>query len=645
LSVDTGEGRFVNIRGIDGNLNGATFGGAVLLNTNANGTAFNSTGRAVEFDTIPTGSIDRLVVTKSRLPDQEAEGIGGSVELTPRSAMTHKGFFFDGQLGEGYEPARKTTNLTDEVAIGDSFGDNGHGGKLFHIVLAQNEHNDGRGFDDLEAGYLDSPDQNKGLGTHEDKVVSSYELRRYRYHRERYGFYGELDITPNDSNRIYLRGSLAGYQERVNRQRILINGLDGTQGSITIDPNNPNGFAVTGATAQNTLRDEVESHRNLALQAGGEHSFNAIKFDWRVSYIHATFNKPFDYNSTFNNLSPGFNVTYDNLSNPTEPIIKVSGANLADPTQYALSNINTSSEYAQDREFSYAANLTMPIGLAPGDSFKFGAELRYRHKYDLDAYNNNLYNYNGTGQLLSTLQGDGPFTNYYGMYNIGYAGNAPALAALYNANAPAPNVCGVAALEANSPSCYNLGNYTIDDNEDISAGYAQYHGKFNALDLVVGVRLEHTRSVLGGLQFTPTTTNYQTEPHNYTNAFPTLQLKYQFSPRLVARAGYTTSLSRPGFKQTQLYTTIDQNGSNGTVGNVVTGNPNLAPMYSHNFDATLEYYLPGSGIISLGVFDKEIRNFIVARQYNAAYPQAGAGIYHIVSFENATSTYVRGIEA
>ncbi|MDE2340096.1 MAG: TonB-dependent receptor plug domain-containing protein, partial [Alphaproteobacteria bacterium] len=31
LSVDTGEGRFVNIRGIDGNLNGATFGGAVLL--------------------------------------------------------------------------------------------------------------------------------------------------------------------------------------------------------------------------------------------------------------------------------------------------------------------------------------------------------------------------------------------------------------------------------------------------------------------------------------------------------------------------------------------------------------------------------------------------------------------------------------
>lgn len=33
LASDTGEGRFVNIRGIDANLNGATYGGGVLLNT------------------------------------------------------------------------------------------------------------------------------------------------------------------------------------------------------------------------------------------------------------------------------------------------------------------------------------------------------------------------------------------------------------------------------------------------------------------------------------------------------------------------------------------------------------------------------------------------------------------------------------
>ena len=77
ISTDTGEGRFVNIRGIDGNLAGATFGSVPLLNTFPGGTYFGGGGRAVEYDTIPTGAIDGLVVYKTTLPDHEAEGLGG----------------------------------------------------------------------------------------------------------------------------------------------------------------------------------------------------------------------------------------------------------------------------------------------------------------------------------------------------------------------------------------------------------------------------------------------------------------------------------------------------------------------------------------------------------------------------------------
>lgn len=86
LSTDTGEGRFVNIRGIDANLNGSTYGGVVLLNTFPAGTAASGSGRAVEFDTIPTGAIDGIIVYKTLSPDREAEGLGGQIELTPRSA-------------------------------------------------------------------------------------------------------------------------------------------------------------------------------------------------------------------------------------------------------------------------------------------------------------------------------------------------------------------------------------------------------------------------------------------------------------------------------------------------------------------------------------------------------------------------------
>ncbi|MFX4404591.1 TonB-dependent receptor plug domain-containing protein, partial [Acinetobacter baumannii] len=55
LAIDTGEGRFVTIRGIDSNLNGTTFGGVTLLNTQPGGTYFGGGGRAVELDTVPIG--------------------------------------------------------------------------------------------------------------------------------------------------------------------------------------------------------------------------------------------------------------------------------------------------------------------------------------------------------------------------------------------------------------------------------------------------------------------------------------------------------------------------------------------------------------------------------------------------------------
>ena len=111
LAIDTGEGRFVNIRGIDGNLNGTTFGGVTLLNTQPGGTYFGGGGRAVELDTVPIGAVDRLVVRKSGLPDQEAEGLGGSVELTPRTAVGLTKPFFEGTIGGGYQSAHNNGDV------------------------------------------------------------------------------------------------------------------------------------------------------------------------------------------------------------------------------------------------------------------------------------------------------------------------------------------------------------------------------------------------------------------------------------------------------------------------------------------------------------------------------------------------------
>jgi outer membrane receptor for ferrienterochelin and colicin len=66
LETDTGEGRYINIRGLDADLNSTTFGGLRLPPTN--NSSPSGAGRAVAFDSIPIGFVGAITVTNSNLP-------------------------------------------------------------------------------------------------------------------------------------------------------------------------------------------------------------------------------------------------------------------------------------------------------------------------------------------------------------------------------------------------------------------------------------------------------------------------------------------------------------------------------------------------------------------------------------------------
>lgn len=618
LSIDTGEGRFVNIRGLDGNLNGATLGGVVLLNTQPGGTYFNGSGRAVEFDTVPIGAIDRISVIKTGLPDHEAEGLGGSIELTPRTAIGLKKPFAEVTLGGGYEPLHSSALYRDEVVIGAPIGHNAEGDPLFSFVVTQFLYNDRRAVDDVEAAYKD--DQADGVP---DKAYDALELRRYDYHRRRFGYSGEFDLTPSSDHRLFARVSIAGYNEHVTRNRLEIDGLGD---AVTADPADPNGLIATGASTVKTLRDEDETHRNTVFQLGGEHRLGIFKLDWFGAYSRATYDKHYDYNSTFAGPSD-LTVAYDNITNPNFPSFAVrSGPSITDSSNYALDNIVDQTEHDRDREWSYAANLSASPHLMDDDEIKIGGKLRYRHKTA------NPYNLgsSATGESLTGLQSGGPYTYYDGHYRIGYGLDGDALRGLF-----AQSAVGGAILNAGG---------SFSDNEDVSAGYAQYRGTIGALGVLAGVRVEHTSVTYRGVATTvaddgSTTLTPQSEHRTYTNAFPTVQLRYQIARKLVARATYSTGIARPGFYQTIQSANVD-------VGNqaVAIGNPALKPTTGQSFDAALEYYLPANGIISVGFFDKEFRNYIVARTTRGAYP-GFAGIFTIDSYQNVSGAHARGVEA
>ncbi|HEY1879761.1 MAG TPA: TonB-dependent receptor plug domain-containing protein, partial [Caulobacteraceae bacterium] len=385
LSSDTGEGRFVQIRGIDANLDGATFGGIPLLNTFPGGTESGGGGRAVEFDTIPTGAIDGIIVTYTLLPDHEAEGLGGSIELTPRTAANIQKPFIDATLGWGYEPLHGHTGPFEaEIALGVRFGFGPKGLAIqgvndstaavpggfvtnptpFSLVLYASTKQDRRAVDDLEEGYIDD-------GVAPSNAVSQYDLRYYNYHRRRFSYGGDFEFQPNDDHRWYFRADVAGYTEAVHKNFLLFENLDADYnqtGVVTVDPANPNGYSVH-TTPAITLTDEEEVHRNSIFAVGGVDRWGDVVLDYHAAYSRATFHVRRNIGAEFDGpfadgLGGGVPITYDNVTNPTYPIFTFpGGTNLNDPSLYTLNSLGNDQEYDVDQEYSYAANLTFPIHL------------------------------------------------------------------------------------------------------------------------------------------------------------------------------------------------------------------------------------------------------------------------------------------
>ncbi|MDP9109368.1 MAG: TonB-dependent receptor, partial [Pseudomonadota bacterium] len=183
-------------------------------------------------------------------------------------------------------------------------------------------------------------------------------------------------------------------------------------------------------------------------------------------------------------------------------------------------------------------------------------------------------------------------------------------------------------------------------SEDVYALYGQYEIKQGPLAVVGGVRYEKTHGRFDALGTTtddiapfPVTGSRQ-----YSNFFPSLQAKYEVRPDLQVRAAYSSTIARPGFNQVNPSLFVD------TGANIISrGNPALKPATANSFDLSIEQYLADAGVLSFGIFDKEIKDYIVSSIIND--PNGGGvvlsgltGPVKIATYSNANKSYARGFE-
>src|SRR6202050_1921616 len=183
LERDEGEGKYVQIRGTEPRLNNTTVDGVELP-------APEDNVRQFKLDTIPSDIVESVQVNKTLAANQDADAIGGTVNLITKKAGEIPTLKLEG-IG-GFTPIVNTRYIGLVMGtVGKRFGHKENFGAWFSGMYGYN----GRGIDDIEP----QPDANFAT-----PYYDSMDIREYRYQRKRYGFGGSLDYKLAEGSGLYL---------------------------------------------------------------------------------------------------------------------------------------------------------------------------------------------------------------------------------------------------------------------------------------------------------------------------------------------------------------------------------------------------------------------------------------------------------
>ncbi|RZF63703.1 TonB-dependent receptor [Sphingomonas populi] len=610
LSVanDQGEGRYVIIRGIDPNLVNVSLNGQTLP-------APEPAGRQVKLDDLPSAMIQSVVVSKSLLPSQDANAIGGEVAIRTLTAYDRSERFFLGARGSaGWSKLNGKTPWEVDGQVGGRFGTN----EEFGAVVSANYSRrpiESENFQGSEAWSTGIPDQNG--------------LRDYNLVRTRLGVVGNFDYRPSDDVKLYIRSSYSKFTDHETRDQNRI----GSETGITPASATSGVFKATG-TILVRRREEDDNTKSVTL--GGEFNVGGGKLEASGGYTKAVKDDPIRSEFTFATAKSGLTVDYDLSTDPYSFTPRTPG--FTDPSKFTLTKFNLDRRQAYEEIWQARVDYTLPITLGDDSSIKIGGKYLDRRKFNNQDKTN--YKAGGTALALANLGYVGDTGFYNGMYSFGQRIDYFKARAYVEANPATLKLDPTATLADSLSSDYDV-------SESIVAGYAMATLKFGPLTLIPGVRVEHTEDktkatvVNGASKLTDGYNSFGKK--SYTDVFPGLNAKWDIAQDVLMRAAVTTAIGRPNYPNLAPSIVVTDDAVTG----VSLGNPDLKPYKSVNLDSSLEYYPAKDSVFAIGLFYKRIDNPIYtssARLTNVTYAGVTYPVAQVSQPINADNEVVYGIE-
>lgn len=617
LQRDEGEGVYIQVRGLDPRLTNVTIDGVTIPSPEA-------AIRQVNLATIPADMIQSIELNKTLSANQDADGIGGSVNLVTKTAGESPTFTIETMMGE--TPIENTRYVGQvDTTMGKRFGASHRWGVLLGATYDYN----GRGINDIEP----SPDINPDGSA--NPYYDGATLREYRYARLRWGGTGSIDYKLSNQSALSAHFLLSDFKDW------------GDKWYYEINTNDKPKYYESRRTPDFAIG---------TFNLGGSHILNKLWIRWgssvsRSRELNSGGNPEVSW-STAKALKNYDIANCNYIGTPTStyrpqwsPACQFPNANPADSTfnlaNYTINQFITTTGQAVQLNLQEWAGLGLNYHMGSHSAtLEFGGEFRNGHKFQY-AYTP-TYDYSGSATADQFQSGfadphyydgtyhNGPFTDYYKLTN--YLGQNPGLFALDESDTHL----------GSDPDNFDL-------IERVSGAYIMNTINWTKFRLQTGLRFEATQVTAHGYTTTADAngnwiaTTPSSTSQSYLDPLPSIQGRWQVAPLTAIRAVYARGISRPDPYDLVPY--FLDNGP-GTIPRYSIGNPKEQPTHANNYDLLLEQEVKPFGLLQAGYFYKQLTDPIVSEFTPYAGTDPDGDGYPDVAQQNinASNASVQGLE-
>jgi TonB-dependent receptor len=595
---DQGQERYIQIRGAPNRWTSVTIDGVPMVGVDEGGDS-----RAYRFDAVPAVLLSAMVINKSLTPALQADAIVATVDLQTYSPLSRKGFHVTGDLGYGFMDLGKGEQRQGSLRVSwanDEFG----------IVLGGSHYRRKQLTDNREVGLFDEPSSATDVTFGPTEV----DIRQYEIERWNNGLFAGLEYSPEDGKRIFVKGIYTEfgddeqrhqYEARLDRAASGFRNLDG--GDLVAVPFRGS-FNYGEYRTKNyigTIGGDIETDDDfkISLRANYAKTDN----DTYLPLVQASTSSGLGSPSlTYDRSDPRFPILtlYQTVAGPT-PGTFARGPALAGFDQRSLAAAGALYIAAVQKTVSDSYTVKLDMEKQLGD-----LTLAWGGLYaDRTIVGNNFSTAN-TAQLaaLGTAVGQPFNVNSYVTNRPWDTGFPLGFTLNYVDNRTMRNDILSILAKATAAGSFNPANDIpvtdlYDQAEQTYAGYAMATAELGRVTLIGGVRVEHyaldnVGTARNGTVLTPLSVR-----KTYTDFFPSLNARAELTDNLVFRLAGQRGISRPAYGSIRVGSAI--NDALGTIGG---GNPDLEPEYTWGLDTSLEFYLPGNGILSAAAFHRWVDN-------------------------------------